>query len=103
MVAPELYKGVKYWAVDRFQQKYIKYVSHLKRSTMASLVYGETGRYLLSITVYEHMIRFGACSVQFHVEKCSTYVNLAMSDLYEHGIVWSPWLDRVILISIKKI
>ena len=69
---------------------------------MASLVYGEIGRYLLSITVYVHMIRFGACSVPFHVQKCSTYVNLAISGLFEHGIVWSPWLDRVILIFLSK-
>ena len=45
--------------VDYFRLTFIKYVFHLKRSNMGSLVYGETGRDSLSMSVYERTVRFG--------------------------------------------
>ena len=40
--------------------------------------------------------------MQLNVDKKSTDVYLARCGLYDHGIVWSPWLDRAKLILIKS-
>ena len=87
--------------VDQFQLKFFKHdFFYLKRSTMTSLVYGETGRYPLSISVIMPTIRFWASLDQSPVPNCSTDVYFAMRGFFERGIVRSPWLDHVKLILI---
>ena len=69
---------------------------------MTSLVYSETEKYSLSISVRVRVIRPWASLVQCAVQKSSAGVYLTMRNLNERGIVRSSRLDRVKLTLIKS-
>ena len=64
LILPILLYGCEVWGyenvliLDRFYLKYLKYVLGLKQSTPGCMVYGETGRFPLSVYIKTRMIFF---------------------------------------------
>ena len=62
VVVPVLLYGSEVWGfenldlIERLHLKFLKYVLNLKSSTPAYMVYGETGRFPLYISIYCRMI-----------------------------------------------
>jgi hypothetical protein len=64
VVATVLLYGCEIWEfknlyiIERVHLKFLKYIFNLKSSTKSYMVYGETGRYPLYVTVYTRMISY---------------------------------------------
>ena len=64
LVAPILLYGSEVWGfqradcVEKLHLKFLKYILGVKSSTCTSVVYGELGRYPLSITIKKRMISY---------------------------------------------
>ena len=64
LILPILLYGCEVWGdenvliLDRLYLKYLKYVLGLKQSTPSCMVYGETGRFPLSVYIKTRMISF---------------------------------------------
>ena len=60
--------------VERLHLKFCKLLLNLKKSTCSAMVYGETGRYPVSLIVYEHMLGFWYRLSNSKVEKLSVQI-----------------------------
>lgn len=70
VVVPVLLYGCEIWGyenidiIEKIHLKFLKYVLCLKSSTPSYMVYGESGRYPLYVTVYSRMISYWTKMIQ---------------------------------------
>ena len=97
MVIPILLYGSEIWGyetlalLEKLHIKAIKFMLHLHRSTKTAMVYGESGRYPLSLFVKSRMVGFWA-DIVLNVHKLSNHVYFLMRELHDNGTYISPWL-----------
>ena len=97
MVVPILLYGSEIWGyenlalLEKLHIKALKFMLHLHKSTKTAMVYGESGRYPLSMIVKSRMIGFWADTV-LNVNKLSNRVYYLLRELHDNGTFLSPWL-----------
>ena len=101
VVAPILLYGSEVWGfenldiVERIHLKFLKHVFNLKSSTPAYMVYGETGRFPLYISVYCRMITYWAKLFSCQENKIVYVLYKHLHKLHCDGILSNPWLDCI--------
>lgn len=79
VVVPVLLYGCEIWGyenidiIEKIHLKFLKYVLCLKSSTPSYMVYGESGRYPLYVTVYSRMISYWTKMIQGQENKIWVY------------------------------
>ena len=101
MVLPVLLYGCEIWGfenldiIERVHLKFLKHILYLKSSTPNYMVYGETGRFPLSVIIYSRIVSYW-CKLLNSTDKkisCILYQYLIANSQYE--IVKNPWIDCV--------
>jgi hypothetical protein len=101
VVAPILLYGSEIWGfenldiAERIHLKFLKHVFNLKSSTPAYMVYGETGRFPLYISIYCRMITYLAKLFSCQENKIVYVLYKHLHKLHCDGILSNPWLDCI--------
>ena len=78
-------------AVERLHLKFCKLLLSLKKSTCSAMVYGETGRFPVSVVVYERMFGFWYRLSHSKMEKLSDLLYLYLVKSHSNN----PWLSQM--------
>jgi len=81
--------------LDKLQNKFLKNVFHLGKSTMTNMILGETGLFPLSVLVKSRLVNFWAGLVQNETEKMSCRMYRILFDLHINNYFPSEWLTCV--------
>ena len=98
VVVPVLLYGSEVWGfekldlIERLHLKFLKYVLNLKSSTPDYMVYGETGRFPLYISIHCRMISHWAKLLSGPSSKIVCTLYKFMFKLYCDGDVRNPWM-----------
>lgn len=98
VVDPILTYGCEVWGFENLKileslhLKFLKYVLRVKKSTPTCMVYGEVGRFPLSIKIFARMVKFWAYIVQGRHDKI-TYTIYQM--LLNKNTSMSSWLTHI--------
>ena len=102
MIMPILLYGCEIWGysnidcLEIFYRKFLKDVLKLNSQTTNCMVYGETGRTPLSVTVNSRMVCFWhKISVNSNKNKLTSKLLYLIKHLYEQNLYFSPWLKKV--------
>lgn len=81
--------------IEKFNLRFCKYILCLKKSTSNYMVYGELGRYPLSIQTNVRMLHFW-CKLATGNENClSTRCYNIVKLLHDKKVIKVPWLEHV--------
>ena len=100
MVIPILMYGSEIWGyeslalLEKLHIKALKFMLRLHKSTKTAMVYGESGRYPLSLLVRSRMVGFWADIVN-NASKLSHRVYFLLRELFDSGTYISPWLSTI--------
>ena len=100
-VSPILLYGCEVWGyenvdmLERLHLKFCKYVLNIKKCTPNYMVYGELGRYPLSVSIGARMVKYWAKLVLDNSEKYSTKMYKVLLMWHENNVIHSPWLKHV--------
>lgn len=101
-VVPILMYACEVWGnencdiVERLHPKFCKHILHLKQSTPTCMVYGETGRFPLVLSIKQRMIKYWAKIVsrtESDTYVCKLYEILFQ--LHNDGSFISPWMEFI--------
>ena len=98
VVIPVLLYGSEVWGfenldlIEHLHLKFLKYLFNLKSSTPAYMVYGETDRFPLYISIYCRMISHWAKLLPGPSSKIVSTLYKFMYKLYCDGDVRNPWM-----------
>ena len=81
--------------IEKVHLKFLKFILNLKSSTPNCMVYGETGRYPLLITVKTRMIMYWAKILMGNDNKLTSVFYRYFYKCYTEGSFLHPWLKRV--------
>ena len=101
LVVPILTYNCEVWGhtnidpIEKLHLKFLKYVLRVKTSTCNSMVYGELGRYPLSVRVKKQMVAFWAKTLYCKSSKLSAITLNTMFAMHQEGHYSSPWLLNV--------
>ena len=101
MISPILLYGSEVWGfenislIEKLQLKFIRYLFRLNKGTMSALVYGETGKYPLEISVKVRMIRFWASLIKSNSDKFSTRMYSLLYHLHNEGDMNNDWILKI--------
>ncbi len=104
MVTPVLLYGSELWGyedtadLERLHLKFCKYILGIKSSTPNVMVYGELGRYPLSVVIKVRTVTFWYKLVNGKKSKFSHRIYSVLMQLYNLNIYKSPWLINVLQI-----
>lgn len=102
VVVPVLLYACEIWGyenidiIEKIHLKFLKYILCMKSSTPSYMVYGESGRYPLYVTVYSRMISYWTKMIQGQDNKIvfTVYKYLANQYMYNNDCV-NPWTDFI--------
>ena len=80
--------------IEKIHTDFLKRVLNVKKSTPHAMVYGELGRFPLSITVKKRIIGFWYKLITNHYNMSSVMYMIAVNDSTNNSITYS-WLDSV--------
>ena len=101
VVTPVLIYGCEVWGyeplvdIERIHLKFLKHIFNLKSSTPSYMVYGESGRFPLHITVYGRMISYWAKLFSGPEPKISNILYKYYLNQYCNDIIKNPWIDCI--------
>ena len=101
MIAPILLYGSEVWGfencevIEAYYFKFCKLMLHLKPSTPKVMVYGELGRFPMTVFIQTRMINFLSKIVCGKEDKLSYRLYKILHYLSDHGNFHSPWLSSV--------
>ena len=101
VVVPVLLYGSEVWGYERLEMierlhlKYLKYIFNLKSSTPSYMVYGETGRFPLYISIYCRMISYWAKLFSGPENKIVYTMYKYLFKQYSDDSVNNPWLQCI--------
>ena len=101
VVVPVLLYGSEVWGyerleiIERLHLKYLKYIFNLKSSTPSYMVYGETGRFPLYISIYCRMISYWAKLFSGPENKIVYTMYKYLFKQYSDDSVNNPWLQCI--------
>ena len=102
MILPILLYGCEIWGysnniecIEVFYRKFLKYTLRLNKQTTNCMVYGETGRKPLSITIKSKMICFWHKITVGADNKLSYKLSYLLKKLHEQNRHSSPWLKFI--------
>ncbi len=101
LVAPILMYGSEIWSyedcelLEKLHLRYCKYILHLNNSTYKNMVYGELGRYPLSLKIKVRSVVFWRNLLKEDQPKLSTVMYKLMYQLDAVGVYSSPWLTNI--------
>ena len=101
MILPILSYGCEIWGfedlnrIEIFFKKILKYMLRINRQTTDCMVYGETGRLPLDITIKTRMISFWHKTATGLNTKHSYRLLYLLNKLYDNRQFASPWLKHV--------
>ena len=81
--------------IERLHLKYLKYIFNLKSSTPSYMVYGETGRFPLYISIYCRMISYWAKLFSGPENKIVYTMYKYLFKQYSDDSVNNPWLQCI--------
>jgi hypothetical protein len=99
VVVPVLLYACEVWGyenidiIERVHLRFIKHILNLKSSTPSFMVYGETGRYPLYVTVYTRMASFWAKLLCSDENKICKTIYLYLYKQYKKGLNRNPWFS----------
>ena len=107
LVSTILLYGCEIWGVtdyvklEQVHLKFCKSMLKLRKGTTSNMVYGETGRFPLSIDISIRMISFWHRLCLHQDQKLAGQILTFITHLYSSSNLKSPWLDKIknILIS----
>lgn len=88
IVLPVLLYSCEIWGqenidvIERVDLRFLKHILNLKSSTPNVMVYGETGRFPLYITIYTRMVGFGATMILCHENKLCKCMYMYLFNCY---------------------
>lgn len=97
IVVPVLLYACEVWGyenieiIERVHLKYLKHILNLKSCTPSYMVYGETGRFPLHITIFTRMISFWANIINSSENKLSKIIYMYVRILFDKGQILNPW------------
>lgn len=98
VVVPVLLYACEVWGyenieiIERVHLKFLKHILNLKSCTPSYMVYGETGRFPLYITIFTRMISFWANIINSSENKLSKITYMYVRILFDKGQILNPWL-----------
>ena len=101
LTLPIMLYGCEVWGYenvlisDRLYLKYLKYVLGLKQSTLSCMVYGETGRFPLSVYIKTRMISFWCKLVSDDENKLSSRLYNLICHYSDNRTLSYKWLDII--------
>ena len=101
LILPILLYGCEVWVyenvliLDRLYLKYLKYVLGLKQSTPSCMIYGETGRFPLSVYIKTRMISFCCKLAADDEDKLSSRFYNLLCHYSANRTLSSKWLDTI--------
>lgn len=103
MVVPVLLYGCEVWgfekldSIERVHLKFLKHILCLKSSTPNYMVYGETGRFPLSVIVFTRMVSYW-CKLISNTCTNTSIINILYRYLLnqtENTTSTNPWIDCI--------
>jgi hypothetical protein len=91
----EIWGAGKYDCIEKIHLKFLKYVLKVKSSTPTNMIYGETGRFPLNITVECRMVNFWLKILVGETEKLTFVMYNIELELYNTGKYEFPWLIKI--------
>ena len=101
MVAPVLLYGCEIWGheqnacIERLQLKFYKFLLKLRQTTPSYMVYGETGKYPLDITIKSRLLMFWFNLAYTTTQKLSSLLYKFLLKLYEQNIYQNSYIKFV--------
>ena len=101
IVKPILIYGCEIWGfsnldiTERLHLKFCKYVLCVSKSTPNFIVYGQLGRYSLSISVKVRMLTFWANVINCNTSKLTGILYLLASCNHNINAIRSPWISFI--------
>ena len=81
--------------IERVHLKFCKHILRLKKSTPNYMVYGESGRFPLSVEIKVRLISYWCKLVTGQCSKLSSKCYGSLLHLHRSNIVHSPWIAYV--------
>ena len=100
-IEPILLYGSEVWGyedikiIEAVHLKYCKYLLKLKKSTPSMMIYGETGRFPLSISLKCRIINFWARLIMAETTKISSIMYRIMFQLHVQNMYKSEWISFI--------
>ena len=101
LVIPVLLYGCEIWGyhnlneIELFQRKFLKNVLHISKFAANCMIYGETGRQPLALTVSKRMISFWHRIKFGKQSKMSSIIFQFMQSLYNSNTFKSKWCKKI--------
>ena len=101
LVSPVMLYSCEVWGfekIERLEKLHLKFMKHIlkvKTSTCSNMVYGELGRYPISISVKKRLIGYWARLIESKESKLSKIMYNCLLNLFNTGVFVSPWVSQV--------
>ncbi len=101
LITPILLYSCEVWGpnivelIERVHLKFCKHILRLKTSTPSYMVYGETGRFPLSVSVKIRMLSYWGKLVTEQCSKLASVVYNVFIDGYRNNSLYSPWISSI--------
>lgn len=101
VVMPVLLYGCEVWGfenietIERIHLKFLKHILNLKSCTPSYMVYGETGRFPLSVNIYTRMVSYWAKLFTGPENKIVHILYKYLLNQYNNDFSKNPWIDCI--------
>ena len=101
VVMPVLLYGCEVWGfenieiIERIHLKFLKHILNFKRCTPSCMVYGETGRFPLSVNIYTRMVSYWAKLFTGPENKIVHILYKYLLSQCNNDFSKNPWIDCI--------